>query len=203
MESGLDLFDVARGINYHNREFPLNYLINVYEPHLAHLYFQFEATILWPQNHLIFVDKNFDCQKTQENYRQFAVFRPAKFIDLTSNNNNVRKYNFLSLFALYFLIASPSRRWCMDYGAKKLDSSFHDVSDDYEDENAEYEEPVSENEVGFVPVPGNEVRFNKKYSLIQEVNYLLSRLILPRINVINPHLIASVYGCWKQMGPIR
>lgn len=46
----------------------------------------------------------------------------------------------------------------MDYGAKKLDSSFHDVSDDYEDENAEYEEPVIENEVGFVPVPGNEVR---------------------------------------------
>lgn len=57
----------------------------------------------------------------------------------------------------------------MDYGAKKLDSSFHDVSDDYEDENAEYEEPVSENEVGFVPVPGNEVRFNKKCSLIQDL----------------------------------
>lgn len=59
---------------------------------------------------------------------------------------------------LSFSLALPSRRWCMDYGAKKLDSSFHDVSDDYEDENAEYEDPVSENEVGFVPVPGNEVR---------------------------------------------
>lgn len=52
----------------------------------------------------------------------------------------------------------------MDYGAKKLDSSFHDVSDDYEDENAEYEEPTSENEVGFVPVPGNEVRLITKIS---------------------------------------
>lgn len=86
-------------------------------------------------------------------------FRPAKFYRFNKQweRTTIYKVYFLILF-LSFALASPSRRWCMDYGAKKLDSSFHDVSDDYEDENAEYEEPVIENEVGFVPVPGNEVR---------------------------------------------